>query len=104
MIRRPPRSTLFPYTTLFRSGFARIGPFAPHHEAGHGQTLRTDRPDPGRDAHGDGRQRLARCGRVVLGRAVLKTRTKEADQVTGDRTIAPVLVCLKAAFLTDELL
>src|SRR5256885_6381212 len=26
MIRRPPRSTLFPYTTLFRSvGFARIG-------------------------------------------------------------------------------
>src|ERR1039457_4803869 len=26
MIRRPPRSTLFPYTTLFRSGF----PTAPH--------------------------------------------------------------------------
>src|SRR6266404_9046959 len=23
MIRRPPRSTLFPYTTLFRSNFAR---------------------------------------------------------------------------------
>src|SRR4051812_49989233 len=23
MIRRPPRSTLFPYTTLFRSGFSR---------------------------------------------------------------------------------
>src|SRR5258707_2829125 len=27
MIRRPPRSTLFPYTTLFRSGFPpRVGP------------------------------------------------------------------------------
>src|SRR5256885_12012757 len=25
MIRRPPRSTLFPYTTLFRSGSARPG-------------------------------------------------------------------------------
>src|SRR5256885_6889154 len=25
MIRRPPRSTLFPYTTLFRSGRARHG-------------------------------------------------------------------------------
>src|SRR2546429_973465 len=25
MIRRPPRSTLFPYTTLFRSGRARLG-------------------------------------------------------------------------------
>src|SRR3989441_12735256 len=24
MIRRPPRSTLFPYTTLFRSAFARV--------------------------------------------------------------------------------
>src|SRR2546422_8559076 len=30
MIRRPPRSTLFPYTTLFRSGSAeQQGPFAP---------------------------------------------------------------------------
>src|SRR2546422_6795941 len=25
MIRRPPRSTLFPYTTLFRSGRRRVG-------------------------------------------------------------------------------
>src|SRR3712207_8423387 len=25
MIRRPPRSTLFPYTTLFRSAHARVG-------------------------------------------------------------------------------
>src|SRR5258708_10070200 len=25
MIRRPPRSTLFPYTTLFRSGAAPVG-------------------------------------------------------------------------------
>src|SRR2546426_3951950 len=27
MIRRPPRSTLFPYTTLFRSGNQRIASF-----------------------------------------------------------------------------
>src|SRR5690348_18131725 len=26
MIRRPPRSTLFPYTTLFRSGDDQVGP------------------------------------------------------------------------------
>src|SRR3712207_8747931 len=26
MIRRPPRSTLFPYTTLFRSGVLQAGP------------------------------------------------------------------------------
>src|ERR1039458_3576331 len=29
MIRRPPRSTLFPYTTLFRSGRILEGPMAP---------------------------------------------------------------------------
>src|SRR3712207_8894677 len=35
MIRRPPRSTLFPYTTLFRSraGTARTTPESPHRRA-----------------------------------------------------------------------
>src|SRR2546428_9185996 len=33
MIRRPPRSTLFPYTTLFRSLFAGFG----RHALGHDQ-------------------------------------------------------------------
>src|SRR2546422_1981551 len=28
MIRRPPRSTLFPYTTLFRSGIDPAGPWS----------------------------------------------------------------------------
>src|SRR3712207_7364881 len=32
MIRRPPRSTLFPYTTLFRSGVERVF----HMQASHG--------------------------------------------------------------------
>src|SRR6202044_4119014 len=32
MIRRPPRSTLFPYTTLFRSEAARLGAVR-HHDA-----------------------------------------------------------------------
>src|SRR3712207_6847222 len=27
MIRRPPRSTLFPYTTLFRSRLVRVSPY-----------------------------------------------------------------------------
>src|SRR2546427_4581713 len=34
MIRRPPRSTLFPYTTLFRSGPQHGGPAARHVRAG----------------------------------------------------------------------
>src|SRR5215210_9188935 len=36
MIRRPPRSTLFPYTTLFRSGH-RAGAGARHQRAGDGE-------------------------------------------------------------------
>src|SRR2546430_12813275 len=34
MIRRPPRSTLFPYTTLFRSGADRIQPGIPGVQVG----------------------------------------------------------------------
>src|SRR3712207_8261231 len=36
MIRRPPRSTLFPYTTLFRSVHVHVGgALDPRREAGH---------------------------------------------------------------------
>src|SRR5690349_23761058 len=33
MIRRPPRSTLFPYTTLFRSGFPIVEDLEKEHPA-----------------------------------------------------------------------
>src|SRR3712207_8378589 len=43
MIRRPPRSTLFPYTTLFRSGYYHLG------ATGRDLALdRADRGEPGR--------------------------------------------------------
>src|SRR5436190_7249786 len=59
MIRRPPRSTLFPYTTLFRSHLEIAGRAQPfHHEGGaeriggvDGQAL------VGRDPRGLGRRR-----------------------------------------------
>src|SRR3712207_9010781 len=35
MIRRPPRSTLFPYTTLFRSRGVRVGPGVRHDHDGY---------------------------------------------------------------------
>src|SRR2546422_1346243 len=41
MIRRPPRSTLFPYTTLFRSQSG-------HRPAGPGRTQKRERPVPHR--------------------------------------------------------
>src|SRR3712207_8322248 len=65
MIRRPPRSTLFPYTTLFRSlrvprGEERAGP---PREADHGPALahRQRRPDRrgGRCGELDGVDRIA---------------------------------------------
>src|SRR5688572_31111686 len=37
MIRRPPRSTLFPYTTLFRSIHCRTTPMRPRERAIRGQ-------------------------------------------------------------------
>src|SRR3712207_8505067 len=56
MIRRPPRSTLFPYTTLFRSpvearraaqgGAARVRDRFPHRAAGH-RVEGDARADPG---------------------------------------------------------
>src|SRR6266853_3902307 len=36
MIRRPPRSTLFPYTTLFRSRAHLLAPVTVHHPDGGG--------------------------------------------------------------------
>src|SRR5256885_12357265 len=51
MIRRPPRSTLFPYTTLFRSPARPHGPGSPcRRHAGPHQAARQDRG--GGDAFG----------------------------------------------------
>src|SRR2546427_8100425 len=50
MIRRPPRSTLFPYTTLFRSSAGRhvtaaslCFPFVHHEDDGSGHEIRMER-------------------------------------------------------------
>src|SRR5436853_5681651 len=62
MIRRPPRSTLFPYTTLFRSALAPIrgevsrAPRHPPRPAGRparDQAGRSDRPAEGPEGAGD---------------------------------------------------
>src|SRR5690348_17496337 len=42
MIRRPPRSTLFPYTTLFRSHDHRVGRIAERHAYGSGKVALAD--------------------------------------------------------------
>src|SRR6478735_10311659 len=42
MIRRPPRSTLFPYTTLFRSRCPRDGPRSHAGASGRGRAARSE--------------------------------------------------------------
>src|SRR3712207_7887020 len=62
MIRRPPRSTLFPYTTLFRSGAESVGAAVAEHHAftevvGQHRERRAQRAGdqrPGRAAEGGG--------------------------------------------------
>src|SRR2546430_4393363 len=55
MIRRPPRSTLFPYTTLFRS--TRASPARPRRRTRRTPRVRPTTPPPARLALRPGRRR-----------------------------------------------
>src|SRR3712207_8917711 len=81
MIRRPPRSTLFPYTTLFRSGplrpGGRLGPL----------------PPPGQRVgdlavHGHARGRAADRGRCRAGGGALRS-----EEHTSELQSRQYLVC-----------
>src|SRR3712207_7430309 len=77
MIRRPPRSTLFPYTTLFRSD--RVDQVVPGRQPGE---QRRDGDARRRDRHDDSRQR-ADLAVAVDERRLLdlaRDRLERADQ------------------------
>src|SRR2546427_5264100 len=75
MIRRPPRSTLFPYTTLFRSRGRRRGP-APRLADALSQGARLQR----RSTRGSG------DGRQTAGRVLCTTRGRgKRERRRGDR-------------------
>src|SRR2546428_4545172 len=75
MIRRPPRSTLFPYTTLFRSGFL---PWSRAH-------VRIRSPSPGEPsppcaataAASSPRETVSRCSRTRLASSRSEEHTSE---------------------------
>src|SRR3712207_6850454 len=78
MIRRPPRSTLFPYTTLFRSEGAEPDP----------RSRKDGVPDGGRDAD-DGRlpgSRGGEVGAVQQHHLHLRDITEPRDAVPGERS------------------
>src|SRR3712207_9106053 len=78
MIRRPPRSTLFPYTTLFRSG--RDGAGADHEASGR---------DPARPGDGDDPDH-ARPGRR---RGIERPDAGRSEEHTSELQSRQYLVC-----------
>src|SRR3989442_3223286 len=79
MIRRPPRSTLFPYTTLFRSGLADLDSLRPANRR------RTSLPHTGEQR---GRKR------PVWGKLVLRDR-KSTRLNSSHVRISYAVFCLK---------
>src|SRR2546430_11574899 len=76
MIRRPPRSTLFPYTTLFRSVLERVGAVGVVEAAAVRAELLDDLLAGHRPA-GDVLGGAGEGGDVVAGREVLRHRSEE---------------------------
>src|SRR2546429_2429186 len=80
MIRRPPRSTLFPYTTLFRSGEQRRGTQQRRDEQ---QTCELD--------HGQGKRVLPKLSTVRVGASV--ARRLRSEEHTSELQSRLHLVC-----------
>src|SRR3712207_8414486 len=89
MIRRPPRSTLFPYTTLFRSARCRAHDRLPEHPRRDRLELRRD---PRRDAGG---RRSARRGstRGLAAAAGAATAAVRSEEHTSELQSRQYLVC-----------
>src|SRR3712207_8646953 len=87
MIRRPPRSTLFPYTTLFRSLVARVGA-----QAGQGGGQAADRRGVGAAVvvHHDDQARARRDRDVVE-----RLRSEEHTLNSSHANISYAVFCLK---------
>src|SRR3712207_9260737 len=84
MIRRPPRSTLFPYTTLFRSALARHGDVA-----GAADRLRRGGRDrQGVGAHGQDSARAVRREERAADRKSTRLNSSHAN-------ISYAVFCLK---------
>src|SRR5256885_10377799 len=93
MIRRPPRSTLFPYTTLFRSARRRDGNER-QNDIGHSRATRTERPVA------DGGDRDAR--RVRSGGGAGRERGRESDRKS-TRLNSSHLVISYAVFCLEKI-
>src|ERR1043165_1393443 len=78
MIRRPPRSTLFPYTTLFRSGHRRAAP------ARQARPARVDRRAGRSEEH---TSELQSRGLISYAVFCLKKKTMFRTRFNGDQAV-----------------
>src|SRR3712207_7234572 len=94
MIRRPPRSTLFPYTTLFRSGAGRDGDVGPRSSGMAGPAgARTSQPARGAGlVRPERRDRTPPAARV---RAVRVIDRKSTRLNSSHANISYAVFCLK---------
>src|SRR5688572_31333206 len=94
MIRRPPRSTLFPYTTLFRSGRGRGRGRSHGRERGQeGRDRRTRRAQEGR---GDRKSTRLNSSHSQISYAVFclkKKKNKDTIKHTYDNRIQILMLC-----------
>src|SRR2546426_5075281 len=96
MIRRPPRSTLFPYTTLFRSG--RCGPFLSPPASGGGSVaysrlLRRLRRSGWRPGRADRKSTRLNSSHLVISYAVFCLKKKK-NRTSKDFLIAKAVLYL----------
>src|SRR5438093_8885282 len=91
MIRRPPRSTLFPYTTLFRSDQAGLTPYLERlrfHLVGYGCTTCIGNsgplPEPRSEEHTSELQSLTNlvCRLLLEKKKKKKHKTKKSETIT----------------------
>src|SRR5256885_10837800 len=82
MIRRPPRSTLFPYTTLFRSsaGHDGVRPRVGHRQQHRGDRADDERGEPARHQHDhqDRKSTRLNSSHLVISYAVFCLKKKKS--------------------------
>src|SRR3712207_7820714 len=91
MIRRPPRSTLFPYTTLFRSG----GTITHHHAVGRDHRPWYDRQRPEAFARALHAAKAELDPRGILNPGVLIEDRKSTRLNSSHANISYAVFCLK---------
>src|SRR3989449_4613503 len=84
MIRRPPRSTLFPYTTLFRSRLGHAGPAGGREEGAHAVVHQL----PGREDQDRKSTRLnSSHGYISYAVFCLKKKKKKTKNINEDERV-----------------